>query len=97
MGLAQAKNIARNALRYDMNCIVYNVLRAHYLIAQRIKYKGIGMSAKQPIDEKSKKIALINSLSTKRAFERQKSEWNDHLFFKKQNKLFDNQNNTIYK
>lgn len=45
MGLAQAKNIARNALRFDMNCIVYNVLRAHYLIAKRIKYKGIGMSA----------------------------------------------------
>lgn len=32
MGLASAKNMARNALRFDMNCIVYNVLRAHWLL-----------------------------------------------------------------
>jgi IS5 family transposase len=32
MGLASAKNRARNALRFDMNCILYNVLRAHWLL-----------------------------------------------------------------
>ncbi len=35
MGLATAKNKARNSLRFDMNCIIYNVLRAAYLL--RIK------------------------------------------------------------
>jgi len=32
MGLASAKNQARNALRFDMNCILYNVLRASWLL-----------------------------------------------------------------
>jgi len=32
MGLAMAKNMARNALRFDMNCILYNVLRADWLL-----------------------------------------------------------------
>jgi len=32
MGLATAKTMARNALRFDMNCIIYNVLRAAYLL-----------------------------------------------------------------
>ena len=32
MGLASAKNQARNALRFDMNCILYNVLRAFWLL-----------------------------------------------------------------
>jgi IS5 family transposase len=32
MGLASAKTKARNALRFDMNCILYNVLRAAYLL-----------------------------------------------------------------
>lgn len=32
MGLATAKNQARNALRFDMNCILYNVLRADWLL-----------------------------------------------------------------
>lgn len=32
MGLATAKNQLRNALRFDMNCIVYNVLRAAFLM-----------------------------------------------------------------
>lgn len=32
MGLAAAKNMARNAIRFDMNCILYNVLRAHWLL-----------------------------------------------------------------
>lgn len=32
MGLATAKTQARNALRFDMNCIVYNVLRAAHLL-----------------------------------------------------------------
>jgi transposase, IS5 family len=32
MGLATAKNKARNALRFDMNCILYNVLRAEWLL-----------------------------------------------------------------
>ncbi len=32
MGLASAKNQVRNALRFDMNCILYNVLRASWLL-----------------------------------------------------------------
>jgi Transposase and inactivated derivatives, IS5 family len=32
MGFATAKTKVRNALRFDMNCIVYNVLRAAYLL-----------------------------------------------------------------
>ena len=32
MGLATAKNKMRNALRFDMNCILYNVLRAAHLM-----------------------------------------------------------------
>lgn len=32
MGLASAKNQIRNALRFDMNCILYNVLRASWLL-----------------------------------------------------------------
>jgi IS5 family transposase len=32
MGLATARTMARNALRFDMNCIIYNVLRAAYLL-----------------------------------------------------------------
>jgi IS5 family transposase len=32
MRLATAKNKMRNALRFDMNCIVYNVLRAAHLM-----------------------------------------------------------------
>lgn len=35
MGLASAKNQVRNALRFDMNCILYNVLRASWLLNRR--------------------------------------------------------------
>lgn len=35
MGLATAKNKARNALRFDMNCILYNVLRAEWLLRKQ--------------------------------------------------------------
>lgn len=36
MGLATAKNRARNALRFDMNCILYNVLRADWLLKNQM-------------------------------------------------------------
>jgi IS5 family transposase len=36
MGLATAKNKARNALRFDMNCMVYNVLRAEWLLKKQM-------------------------------------------------------------
>ena len=36
MGLATAKNRARNALRFDMNCILYNVLRADWLLKKQM-------------------------------------------------------------
>lgn len=35
MGLATAKNKVRNALRFDMNCILYNVLRAEWLLRKQ--------------------------------------------------------------
>jgi transposase, IS5 family len=34
MQLAAAKTIDRNSLRFDMNCIIYNVLRADYLLSK---------------------------------------------------------------
>ena len=51
MGLATAKTKARNALRFDMNCILYNVLRAAYLL--RIKTCLMGVVC--PIDKKNRK------------------------------------------
>lgn len=33
---ARAKNLARNALVFDMNCIIYNVLRASFLLKRQI-------------------------------------------------------------
>ena len=36
MGLATAKTKMRNALRFDMNCIIYNVLRAAYLMKIKV-------------------------------------------------------------
>lgn len=35
MGLATAKTKVRNALRFDMNCILYNVLRAEWLLRKQ--------------------------------------------------------------
>jgi IS5 family transposase len=32
MGLAEAKTKLRNELRFDMNCIIYNIMRANYLL-----------------------------------------------------------------
>jgi IS5 family transposase len=34
MQLAGAKTIGRNALRFDMNCIIYNVLRADFFLSK---------------------------------------------------------------
>lgn len=36
MQLAGAKTIGRNALRFDMNCIIYNVLRADFLLNRAV-------------------------------------------------------------
>ena len=36
MGLMSAKNKLRNALRFDMNCIIYNVLRTNFLLKKAI-------------------------------------------------------------
>jgi IS5 family transposase len=36
MGLATAKSKVRNALRFDMNCILYNVLRAEWLLRKQV-------------------------------------------------------------
>ncbi len=33
---ARAKNLARNALVFDMNCIIYNVLRASFLLKRQL-------------------------------------------------------------
>lgn len=32
---ARAKNLAKNALVFDMNCIIYNVLRASFLLKRQ--------------------------------------------------------------
>jgi len=34
---AVAKNLARNSLRFDFNCMLYNIFRADYLLRKKVK------------------------------------------------------------
>lgn len=34
---ARAKNIKRNGFRFDMNCIIYNIMRSNYLLKPQLK------------------------------------------------------------
>lgn len=44
IGVMSAKNKLRNALRFDMNCIIYNVLRSNFLLKRQFSGRSVSAS-----------------------------------------------------